>query len=194
VNLRNTLDDLDVLVNASKPATKNLAPLFRELRPLITDARPVVRDLSLLVHQNGSSNDLTDLLRTTPELSQVGHPALGQARKALRQSTPLFEFSRPYGPELIAWLRDFGLGAANYDANGHYARVSPVFMSHRFVDTPDGGELRPTAGRPEVQRPAEAPGAALRRRRLAEDHGRLGAVGRREQHEPCDLNQVPPGP
>jgi phospholipid/cholesterol/gamma-HCH transport system substrate-binding protein len=34
VNLRATLDDLDVLVNESKPATKDLAPLFRRLRPL----------------------------------------------------------------------------------------------------------------------------------------------------------------
>ena len=30
VNLRSTLDDLDVLVNASKPATKRLAPLLRQ--------------------------------------------------------------------------------------------------------------------------------------------------------------------
>jgi phospholipid/cholesterol/gamma-HCH transport system substrate-binding protein len=35
VNLRATLDDLDVLVDASKPATKDLAPLLRELRPLV---------------------------------------------------------------------------------------------------------------------------------------------------------------
>src|SRR5215210_6246804 len=65
VNLRSTLDDLDVLVNASKPATKRLAPLFRELRPLLAQAEPVVRDLSELVNKPGSSNDVTDLLRTT---------------------------------------------------------------------------------------------------------------------------------
>ena len=40
VNLRATLDDLDVLVAASKPATKDLAPFLRELRPLVHDARP----------------------------------------------------------------------------------------------------------------------------------------------------------
>ncbi len=45
VDLRSTLDDLDVLVDASKPATKNLAPFLRQLRPLVHDARPTIRDL-----------------------------------------------------------------------------------------------------------------------------------------------------
>ena len=40
VNLRATLDDLDVLVAASKPATKNLAPFLRELRPLVQRGAP----------------------------------------------------------------------------------------------------------------------------------------------------------
>src|SRR3954451_17404191 len=40
VNLRSTLDDLDPLVNASKPVAPKLAPFFRQLRPLVTDARP----------------------------------------------------------------------------------------------------------------------------------------------------------
>jgi phospholipid/cholesterol/gamma-HCH transport system substrate-binding protein len=34
VNLRGTLDDLELLVEESKPATRELAPFFRELRPL----------------------------------------------------------------------------------------------------------------------------------------------------------------
>ena len=42
VNLRSTLDDLDTLVNASKPATKQLAPFFEQLRPLVADARPTI--------------------------------------------------------------------------------------------------------------------------------------------------------
>src|SRR3954449_2238793 len=45
VNLRATLDDLDVLVNASKPATKDLAPLFRDLRGLVNDSIPTIHDL-----------------------------------------------------------------------------------------------------------------------------------------------------
>ena len=40
VNLRGTLDDLDPLVAASKPATKELAPFLRDLRPLVASAKP----------------------------------------------------------------------------------------------------------------------------------------------------------
>ncbi|HMI70581.1 MAG TPA: MlaD family protein, partial [Solirubrobacteraceae bacterium] len=61
VNLRATLDDLDVLVAASKPATKDLARFLRELRPLVHDAGPTISDLRTLVHRGGSGNDLTDL-------------------------------------------------------------------------------------------------------------------------------------
>ena len=45
MNLRATLDDLDVLVAASKPATKDLAPFLRELRPLVPTPEPTIRDL-----------------------------------------------------------------------------------------------------------------------------------------------------
>ena len=36
-------------------------------------------------------------------------------------------FFGPYAPICRASSRDFGQGAGYYDANGHYARVAPVF-------------------------------------------------------------------
>ena len=45
VNLRSTVDDLDKLVNESKPATSDLAPFLRQLRPLVSEARPTIADL-----------------------------------------------------------------------------------------------------------------------------------------------------
>ncbi len=53
VNLRATLDDLDVLVAESKPATKDLAPFIRALRPLVAEARPTVADLRDLISCRG---------------------------------------------------------------------------------------------------------------------------------------------
>src|SRR5215210_6592323 len=58
VNLRATLDDLDVLVAESKPATKDLAPFLRELRPLVAASRPTIRDLRTLIRRDGPDNDL----------------------------------------------------------------------------------------------------------------------------------------
>ena len=39
---------------------------------------------------------------------------------------PITAFFGPYSPDLAGTLRTFGQAAAYYDANGHYARVSPV--------------------------------------------------------------------
>jgi phospholipid/cholesterol/gamma-HCH transport system substrate-binding protein len=55
----------------------------------------------------------------------------------------VLEFLRPYTPELTGWLRDYGAGAANYDANGHYARVQPLFNAFGLEPDGAGGVLRP---------------------------------------------------
>jgi phospholipid/cholesterol/gamma-HCH transport system substrate-binding protein len=127
VNLRATLGDLDELTDVSLPATRELAPFLRELRPLVRDAQPTVSDLRRLVRSPGEGNDLTELLRQAPGLERRARPALRNARSALERSTPVLDFARPYTPDLIGWFRGFGQSTANYDANGHYARVQPIF-------------------------------------------------------------------
>jgi phospholipid/cholesterol/gamma-HCH transport system substrate-binding protein len=143
VNLRSTLDDLDVLVDVSKPATKDLAPFLRDLRPLIAAARPTIHDLRLLVSRDGPNNDLTDATRKMPRLASVAGPAFRNGTRALVKAEPVLEFARPYTPDLVGWLRDFGQGASNYDANGHFARIQPIFDAFSFTDNPAGGILRP---------------------------------------------------
>ncbi len=168
VNLRATLDDLDVLVAASKPATKDLAPFLRQLRPLLRDAVPVVHDLRTAVSLDGPNNDLIDATRKMPRLQSVATPAFRNGRRALVKAEPVLEFARPYTPDLVGWFRDFGQGAANYDANGHFARIQPIFNAFQFTDNPAGGVLTPV---PPSQRLAglqtgvqrRCPGAATQR-------------------------------
>jgi phospholipid/cholesterol/gamma-HCH transport system substrate-binding protein len=145
VNLRATLDDLDPLVAASKPATKRLAPFLAELRPLVRDARPTIADLRTLIRRPGDGNDLIDLLNRTPRLELTARPALAHSTQALKDSTPVLQFIRPYTADFVGWLRDFGEGASNYDANGHYARIQPIFNAYSFADNPAGGTLTPIA-------------------------------------------------
>jgi phospholipid/cholesterol/gamma-HCH transport system substrate-binding protein len=139
VNLRATLDDLDPLVSESKVATKQLAPFLRELRPLVRDAKPTVADLSTLVRRPGADNDLVEATRKLPGFQKIASPAFSSGTGALKKSQPVLEFVRPYIPELVGWFRDFGVGAANYDANGHFARIEPMFNAFQFRDTPAGG-------------------------------------------------------
>ncbi len=126
VNLRATLTDLDTLVDESKPATKDLARFLRELRPLVADARPTIKDLRNLIRRPGNGNDLVELVRKAPRLERVARPALTNSIEAFRKTTPVLKFIRPYTADLSGWIRDFGQGASNYDANGHYARISPI--------------------------------------------------------------------
>ncbi|MEA2332663.1 MAG: phospholipid/cholesterol/gamma-HCH transport system substrate-binding protein [Thermoleophilaceae bacterium] len=127
VNLRGTLDDLEVLVKESKPATRELAPFFRELRPLVAEARPTIADLSNLIRKPGPSNDLTELTAKQPRLAQLTASVFPRAIRALDRSQPVIEYARLYTPDLAGWLTKFGQVAGYYDANGHYARVQPVF-------------------------------------------------------------------
>jgi phospholipid/cholesterol/gamma-HCH transport system substrate-binding protein len=138
VNLRATLDDLDPLVAASKPATKNLAKLFSQLRPLVRDARPTIRDLSRLIRESGPNNDLIDLVGKAPNLESQTSQVFPRAIQAEKDAQPVIEFGRPYVPDLVGWFQAFGEGGPTYDANGHYARIQPLFNAFQSSETPGG--------------------------------------------------------
>jgi phospholipid/cholesterol/gamma-HCH transport system substrate-binding protein len=196
VNLRSTLDDLDVLVNASKPATKNLAPFLRKLRPLVHDARPTIRDLATLVRRKGANNDLVEATRKMPALQRVASPAFKHGTSALIKSQPVLQFTRPYVPELEGWFRDFGQGASNYDANGHYARIQPMFNAFQFEDNPAGGILSaipPSARFDGLQTGvvARCPGSASQ---PAADGSTPYTNGSNLGPKDCDPSAVLPGP
>jgi len=194
VNLRATLGDLDVLVAESKPATRRLAPFLRELRPLVANARPTIRDLRRLVKQTGDGNDATDLLRKAPRLSRVARPALRNSITALNDSVDVLDFIRPYSPDLVGWIRDFGQGASNYDANGHFARVQPVFNAFNFTDDEQGGILRPNDGSERLK--GLQPGVVRRCPGAATQRPVDGSAPYRDEdgQQDCDPNLIPPGP
>jgi phospholipid/cholesterol/gamma-HCH transport system substrate-binding protein len=131
VNLRNTLDDLELLVEESKPATRKLAPFFRELRPLVADLRPTIADLRALIRSPGANNDLIELTAKQPRLANLTASVFPRAIQALDRAQPVISYARQYTPDLAGWFTKFGQVAAYYDANGHYARVMPVFSPAR---------------------------------------------------------------
>jgi phospholipid/cholesterol/gamma-HCH transport system substrate-binding protein len=202
VNLRSALEDLDVLVTESKPATRRLAPFLRVLRPLVADAQPTIRDLRRLIREPGDANDTIDLLRRSPRLTAEAEKAFPSTVEALRGSQEIVEFSRPYGPDFIGFLRDFGQSASPYDANGHFARVQPIFNTYGMVDGPNGGVLTPLP--PELRTNSlqnglklRCPGAATQPRPDGSnpflDEGRL-RTGSGGTNVDCDPTKIPPGP
>jgi phospholipid/cholesterol/gamma-HCH transport system substrate-binding protein len=125
--LPSTFKALKNLVDASRPTVKPLTKLFTNLRPLLSTATPVVKNFSTAFSQPGADNDLTDFVNELPKLVSQLTTATPVAVKSLQESIPITAFFGPYSPELQGTLREFGQTSAYYDANGHYARVSPVF-------------------------------------------------------------------
>jgi phospholipid/cholesterol/gamma-HCH transport system substrate-binding protein len=190
VNLRAALGDLDKLVNASKPATRRLAPLLTALRPLVADARPTIRDLRVLVRKAGPDNDLIDLTRKMPRLRSLTRTVFPDSIKALQKAQPVLEFARPYAPDLTGWFTKFAEGAANYDANGHYARIQPIFNAFSFGSTPSGPVLTPQTDRLaglQLHKSARCPGGSTQ---PPPD----GSAPYRESATTCDPSTTPPGP
>jgi len=192
VNLRSTLDDLDQLVDASKPVAPRLAPFFKQLRPLLRDAQPTIKDLRTLISRPGAGNDLIDLLRKQPQLTKVATPTFRHTIKGLQQGTPVLQFIRPYAPDLIGWFRDFGQSTANYDANGHFARISPIVNAFQFTDNPAGGTL--TALTPAQRQVGLQSGKVRRCPGATTQAAADGSNPYAPEGSDCDSSIVPPGP
>lgn len=198
LNLRTALDDLDPLVAASKPATRDLAPFLRRLRGVSENAVPVFGDLGRVVARPGASNDLADMLADLPGLRRQGRTALPAAIRAMDDSQDNIAFLRPYTPDVVGWLSKFGQVTAYYDANGHYARAMPA-AANIFDYNELTNQLDPTYTQPERQfddidfldptRPrcpgAASPIAADGSNPFLDDGNLTGE---------CDPSTIPPGP
>jgi phospholipid/cholesterol/gamma-HCH transport system substrate-binding protein len=168
VNLRAALDDVDPLVNASKPVAKKLRPFLAQLRPLARDARPTIRDLARVVLYPGKNNDLFNLEESFPALASTAldtkkrfvnydggksvsvgkvKGAFPETTKALKDTAPTIAFGRPYTPELFGWFDDFSTTGPN-DAEGGFSRVYTLFNAFD-LSNPVAPALIPLATRGE---------------------------------------------
>lgn len=143
VELRPALGDLTRLVDATGEGTKELTPFLKQLRPVLDEAVPTFGQLRQMIDSPGEADDALDALRDLPALGQLTKTTFPHAEKALGDSTPIFQFVRPYVPDLVSWVRSFGGAMATYDANGHYARTVAVFDAFKLVDDANGGTLVP---------------------------------------------------
>jgi phospholipid/cholesterol/gamma-HCH transport system substrate-binding protein len=190
VDLRATVDDLDPLLQASRPAAAVLPRFLRQLTPLLNEATPTFQNLSAIVKQPGPFNDATDAVQHLPQLQRIGSPAFRSSITAMRRGQPVIDFLRPYSPDLVGWFRDFGQSAANYDANGHYARVMPIFGAFQYQASDN--TLQPV---PPSQRLAGLQDGATRRCPGAASQPRPdGSNPFAPNGFDCDPTNVLPGP
>jgi phospholipid/cholesterol/gamma-HCH transport system substrate-binding protein len=142
VNLRSTLNEVDPLVEASKPVAKRLGPFLSQARAFAADAEPTVRDLSLTIRKRGRANDLVNLVRSFPPLNQIAtvtknrtyapggsRHSVGETRGAFQESVDALKggtreiaFARPYTTDFLGWFDDFSTTGGGFDALGATAR------------------------------------------------------------------------
>jgi phospholipid/cholesterol/gamma-HCH transport system substrate-binding protein len=142
VNLRAALDDVDPLVDASKPVARRLGPFLDQARRFAADARPTVRDLSRTIRRRGPDNDLVELVRSFRPLAGIAldrrerslspggrRVSVGRTRgafpetvDALTDSAPIIAFGRQYTVDFVGWFDDYS-NRGIYDALGGVARV-----------------------------------------------------------------------
>jgi phospholipid/cholesterol/gamma-HCH transport system substrate-binding protein len=126
--LDDTLDSLDPLVAASKPAVRRLPQFASGLNTLLGLAIPTVSELNDLIHNPAGTGDLTQLAQQTPELERVARVAFPHLIKQFNNSEAQIEYLRDYAPDVVAALSDIGQAGSYYDANGHYLRSQPSLL------------------------------------------------------------------
>lgn len=112
------VDSLNPLLKDLKPATAQLPSVTRNLSPVLRDLRPTVAQLRPTVQ---ATNQLLDV---TPGLLDSAHATVPKTTQALHTLAPAVTFLRPYTPEAMGFLVQFGntFGGA-YDSQGHYAKA-----------------------------------------------------------------------
>ncbi len=209
VNLRAALDDLDPLVQASYPATKNLAPFLRRLKTVSEDGRPVFRNLADVARLKGPNNDLAEALKLLPKASSEGSTAFPAVVRSDEQDAA---GRRLHAPLLAGSVRP--LREARRD-DLLLRRQRPLrprddgrrqrLQVRRRPAAPADADLRCV---PAARQPRPRPRPAVRRARLR----RLPALSRAAARQPaadlsnpflddgnltlskCNPTDLPPGP
>jgi phospholipid/cholesterol/gamma-HCH transport system substrate-binding protein len=136
VNLRRALDDIQPLVDATRPVAPKLQKLLAALKPLAEQSVPTVRDLANIVSRPGANNDLIELIKLGVPLAgatvrniradgELRRGAFPESTLALHNSTPELSTARPYAVDLTGWFEGYS-HPGGYDANGGYSRVAPI--------------------------------------------------------------------
>lgn len=105
------------LLGALDPAVSQLPSLAAELRPVLQGLVPVTAQLPSVL------GGLRQVLQVAPSLLGAAQAVVPGITQAVNGLQPAFAFLRPYTPELVGWLENWGSACANYDSNGNYCRI-----------------------------------------------------------------------
>lgn len=141
------------LLEKLDPATRKLLTVSQNLRPVLQDLRPAIADLGPTL------KDVENLLGKTPPLMDKAHGVLPPVQDAVQSFQPAVAYLRPYTPELIGWLSNFGQSFAGYDSQGHFWAATLAPGTNAVNESP--GQL-PTSYTSSQPSPGEVVGQPWR--------------------------------
>jgi phospholipid/cholesterol/gamma-HCH transport system substrate-binding protein len=137
---RAAVPPLRSLVRAVTPALPLLVPTARSLATVARGASPALASAVALARSAPA-----DLRALTPLLTEA-RPVLGDLGAALRRGGPILDQARVRLPDAFSFFSNWADFTANYDANGHAARVGIVLPpAPTQVQAPDSnaaGQLK----------------------------------------------------
>jgi phospholipid/cholesterol/gamma-HCH transport system substrate-binding protein len=155
------VDETVPLLEALRPATKQLPGVARNLRPVLADLRPAVAELRPTL---ASARTLMDYL---PGLLDSAHGTLPEAETTVDEIDPAVAFLRPYTPEVIGFVSNWTSIFSGKNDTGHHARALLVEGTTSVTNlpiTPPGIESKsePAPGSLAGQPWTDANGDAIR--------------------------------
>lgn len=157
------VDSTVPLLKDLRPATQQLTSVSKNLSPLLVDLRPTIAKLAPVLRS------ATTLLQSTPSLIDSAHGVLPGVTKAADQLNPAVNFLRPYTPDVVGWLTNWGAAFSNFDAQGHYfhgiVQVSTSVLDDNpgiLVGLTGGPNSTPAPGMASGQNWVDANGSAAR--------------------------------
>jgi phospholipid/cholesterol/gamma-HCH transport system substrate-binding protein len=214
-NLRAALDDLEPLVDASRPVALKLRPFTANLRRFARDSVPTIKSLDGIVRRDGPANDLIELTELQVPLKEIGvgpvgrngatrEGALPASARALTDSLPQLSFLRPYltTEGVTGWFDDFGHSGFP-DAIGGIGRVGLTLNPFSVGAPPVPGnlidltELTNAGNLPNAGSLLEALGFSLQNLRRCPGAHERGQTAEQLTYGgslDCDPTEVPIGP
>ncbi|HEY1967774.1 MAG TPA: MlaD family protein [Pseudonocardia sp.] len=139
---QDTLNDVPDAVDATDPLLKDLRPgtdrlvsVSHNLNELMDDLRPAIRDL------RPTLRSLRDTLDELPDFLDGTHDILPPIHQITKRYGDAASFLRPYTPELVGWLQNFGESFSGYDSQGHFwstvlAEATPNALGENVTNPP----------------------------------------------------------
>jgi phospholipid/cholesterol/gamma-HCH transport system substrate-binding protein len=129
------VEPTNALLKDLRPATKQLPGVADDLDPFMHDLRPVIHDL------RPSLESARDMLDYSPGFLEGTNEVFPELRDFLHGYQPAVGFLRPYVPEAVGWLQNWGKNFGSYNSRGHLwaavlGEVGPAPLNVHVVNPP----------------------------------------------------------